>query len=356
MRIESAALTMSSTSVEIKEVEVKESLTSWVDKQQETGAQKGDTVQISEQARQLKVSEAVKEEDEGHLRLSDKDQAKIMLIERMLELFTRKKVHILVPKIKEAKEAKLAIPLDSGERRAGQTWAAQAQSGINARVGWGLSYDYQQKRYEAEKMSFSSAGVIRTADGREIEFAVNLTMSREFYQENSTSLRLGDAARTDPLVINFDGKAANLTETKFNFDLDSDGTGEQISFLTPGSGFLALDKNGDGLIGDGSELFGPATGSGFGELSAYDRDGNQWLDENDPIFDKLRIWTKDEQGRDQLFSLGQKGIGAIFLGNLATPFSIRSGTNAALGEVATTGIFIGEKGTAGTVQQIDLVV
>ena len=77
------------------------------------------------------------------------------------------------------------------------------------------------------------------------------------------------------------------------FDIDADGEEESISYLQGGSGYLALDKNGDGVINDGSELFGTKSGDGFADLAEYDADGNGWIDENDPIFDKLLIWAKD---------------------------------------------------------------
>ena len=62
----------------------------------------------------------------------------------------------------------------------------------------------------------------------------------------------------------------------------SDGRKDNISFVQPGSGFLAVDKNNDGKINNGKELFGPNTGNGFDELAKYDSDGNQWIDESDP--------------------------------------------------------------------------
>lgn len=64
--------------------------------------------------------------------------------------------------------------------------------------------------------------------------------------------------------------AASLTERDFAFDIDLDGHADQIAFVGTGSGFLALDRNGDGEINDGSELFGPESGDGFAELAAYD--------------------------------------------------------------------------------------
>jgi hypothetical protein len=45
----------------------------------------------------------------------------------------------------------------------------------------------------------------------------------------------------------------------------------------------------DGRVNDGRELFGPITGDGFAELAAYDDDGNNWIDENDGIYDNLSI-------------------------------------------------------------------
>jgi hypothetical protein len=89
-------------------------------------------------------------------------------------------------------------------------------------------------------------------------------------------------------------------------------------------------------------------------LAKFDTDGNNWIDENDPIYDKLQIWTKDENGEDQLFSIGQKGIGAICLGSADTQFSLKDGSNSTLGQIRQTGIFLREDGTAGTIQHIDV--
>ncbi|MGB4302358.1 MAG: hypothetical protein WBJ34_00965, partial [Syntrophomonadaceae bacterium] len=200
-----------------------------------------------------------------------------------------------------------------------------------------------------------AAGQVKTADGRTIDISVQLNMSRTFYSHQSISIRAGDAVLTDPLVVNFDGPAAALTERNFQFDLDCDGKPDQISFVRPGSGFLALDRNGDGVINDGSELFGPQTGNGFLELAAYDEDGNGWIDEADEIFDCLRIWTRDAQGNEVLFALGEKGIGAIYLGYADTQFSMRDSHNQENGQLRSTGIFLRENGGVGSIQQVDLL-
>src|SRR6185295_8479743 len=133
---------------------------------------------------------------------------------------------------------------------------------------------------ESERTSFQAQGVVETADGRSIKFAATLNLQREF-QSSSTTVQAGNT--TDPLVVNFGGSSATLTAAKIAFDLNSDGKPENISFVTGGSGFLVLDRNGDGKATNGRELFGPQTGSGFAELASYDADGNGWIDEGDPV-------------------------------------------------------------------------
>ena len=53
-----------------------------------------------------------------------------------------------------------------------------------------------------------------------------------------------------------DSNITSISDQKFKFDINADGKEDDISFVGKGSGFLALDKNGDGKINDGSELFG----------------------------------------------------------------------------------------------------
>jgi len=159
----------------------------------------------------------------------------------------------------------------------------------------------------------------------------------------------------DPLVINLNTNIASLSDQKFEFDIDNDGILDTISSLNEGSGYLALDKNADGVINDGTELFGTDSGDGFKDLAAYDADGNGWIDEADPIFEKLLIWTKDECGQDKLYHLTEKGVGAICLSNASTDFSLKSvKDNATNGAIRSTGIFLYENGTAGTLQHLDI--
>lgn len=209
---------------------------------------------------------------------------------------------------------------------------------------------------EAEQTAFCGSGSVTTADGRQIDFNVQLEMSRSFMQQTNLVER-EQIKLHDPLVINFGGDPTTLTDQKFYFDIDSDGKKDSISFVSQGSGFLALDKNQDGIINDGSELFGTQSGDGFKDLARYDKDGNGWIDEADEVFNQLKIWTKDEHGKDVLMNLKEAGIGAIYLGNVDTQFSLNQAqTNATNGIIQKTGIYLKESGEAGTVHHIDLAV
>lgn len=209
---------------------------------------------------------------------------------------------------------------------------------------------------EKEATTFDTKGTVKTSDGREISFTLSLAMSRSFIEETQISEKLDEVMTFyDPLVINMDVPTAAVTDQKFLFDIDQDGTQEEISTLAKGSGFLALDKNGDGIINDGSELFGTKSGDGFKDLSAYDLDGNGWIDENDAIFECLRVWTKDMNGKDVLLSLKEADIGAIYLGHVSTGFDLKDAeTNDTHARIQSTGVFLHEStGVAGTIQHVD---
>lgn len=208
---------------------------------------------------------------------------------------------------------------------------------------------------EHESSEFSSTGKVLTADGRSLDFSLELCMSRDYACERTT-VSSGTVALRDPLVLNFDGKAAELEGKRFAFDLDADGKTEAIPGLGSGSGYLAIDRNGDGRINDGSELFGTRSGDGFAELAALDGDGNHWLDEADAAFSTLRIWQRDASGQESLGSLRERGVGALYLGSARTPFALTDGENRLLGQSRASGIYLNEDGSAGSLQQIDLAV
>lgn len=202
-----------------------------------------------------------------------------------------------------------------------------------------------------EHTAFQSTGTVVTADGRTLHFGMSLEMSRSF---EKAFVNVGsEAIFTDPLVINMDTDAASLSDVSFYFDLDCDGVAENISSLDGASGFLALDKNGDGKINDGSELFGAQSGDGFADLARYDQDGNGWIDENDEIFSKLRVWTRCGDGESKLLTLKEADVGAIFLGSSATQFGLTDASGEDKAVIRSTGFYLKESGSTGTIQHVD---
>ncbi len=207
---------------------------------------------------------------------------------------------------------------------------------------------------EQEHTSYETTGVVKTADGREISFNLSVEMSRSFEAYYERTYEQKAINFCDPLVINLDDNIANLSDQKFYFDLDCDGVEEYVSKLSQGSGYLALDENKDGKINDGNELFGTKSGDGFGDLTIYDEDHNGWIDENDAIWEQLKIWTTDEEGNDILYTLKEAGVGALCLQRAATDFSLNNEENVVKGAIRSTGIFMYENGQVGTMQHLDL--
>ncbi|RPH53022.1 MAG: hypothetical protein EHM85_00635 [Desulfobacteraceae bacterium] len=359
MKIDTFAIAMTSQRKSSEVYTKNESLRVWVDEKNKSNSNTEpanilkNLIHLSQKAmccsKDTSAQEVESPEEVALFDIPEKEKQKIRLIEKILEALTGKHIKIRIPERTAAKKENVDLP-SSNE----QTFSAQV--GQPERQGWGLVCENHESYQETEKISFTAAGIIKTADGENINFETQLNMSRQFITENHISIRAGDGLFVDPLVINYSGMAAELTESKFSFDLDSNGTEDQISFVSSGNGFLAADTNRDGIINNGTELFGPQTGNGFNELAQFDDDNNKWIDESDSIFNKLRIWTKDENGNDNLFALGQVGIGAIYLGNIETDFTIKNQVNESLGQIQKTGIFIKENGIAGTIQQIDLIV
>ncbi len=343
MKIESSNIQMAAQTTQQKTLSVSEQLEIWVDKNAADANKTANAITITDS---LSLASSKEVQAEALFELSPEDENKIKLLNKLLESLTGKKFKFVIPKafFKRAASNQPTYEAPSPQQ-------AQPQQ----RQGWGLSYQKHESYSEQASLSFEATGTIKTADGKSISLQLNLNMSRSFASESHLSIKAGDAL-IDPLVINYDGSGVSLDNQKISFDIDNDGKENSISFVKNGSGFLAFDKNKDGIINNGSELFGPASGDGFLELSAFDSDQNMWIDENDEIYNSLRIWTKDENGNDQLFALGEKGVGAIFLGSLNTPYELKSSSNELHGKIQKTGIFLKEDGGAGTIHHVDLSV
>ena len=277
------------------------------------------------------------------------EDPRLRVLRLTLELLTGRRIPVAVfhPAGPDGSAMQLHGP-DGAPAAAGQPDAERA--------GWGMEYDYYQSHAEQESINFSAAGLVVTAEGQKIALSFDLLMQRQSFMESHVHLQAGDARLVDPLVINFSGQGTRVGDVRVSFDLDLDGRQEEFTFVAPDSGFLALDRNNDGQINDGAELFGPVSGHGFAELADLDADSNGWLDENDPIFAKLKVWMADQAGKQRLASLAEMQIGALLLTPLDTQFTLADSNGSPLGRIRQTSLALLEHGAAASVQEIDLVV
>jgi hypothetical protein len=284
----------------------------------------------------------------------------LLMIKQMVEFLTGKEVRVFDM---QSFSADMRHAEASSTTVSAATSSASSSTASNSgRAGYGVEYDYHAVYEEIEQTSFSAEGTVLTADGQTFSFQLDLQMTRQYREETNVSVRAGDAVRQDPLVVNFGGTAAQLAaqaSQRFSFDLNNDGHAEALPLFTSGSGYLALDLNGNGRIDSGKELFGPQSGNGFAELARLDTDGNGWIDESDADFKNLSVWTpgsETEGSNGTLQSLAKLGIGALGLAHVASPFALRGNGNEDLGIIKASGLYLTEDGKAGNLQEIDLTV
>lgn len=291
------------------------------------------------------LSKSLAEAEEAY-GLDDSDDnldPRLSLIKRLIELYTGRKIEIINQSAVDDDTAVSAYSSNNSD-------AANA----DALAGWGVSYAFQEAYSESEQTGVAIKGIVRTTDGQEIAFNLNIQMSRSYVEQTGISLSLGDAARIDPLVVNFNGTAAQLSDWKFGFDLNADGVLENFPFVAPGSGILVFDKNGDRQVNDGRELFGPSTGNGFAELAVLDEDKNKWIDENDSAYAMLSIWQRDQVGNEALVPLAQTNISALNVGYIDSPFDLTDQKNNLQVQILRTSVYLSNAGGAGFLQQLDV--
>ncbi|NLY16166.1 MAG: hypothetical protein GXZ05_07260 [Gammaproteobacteria bacterium] len=133
----------------------------------------------------------------------------------------------------------------------------------------------------------------------------------------------------DPIILDLDGNGLQTVGLASNiyFDHNGDGILSKTGWVGEGDALLIWDRNSNGLIDNGAELFGDFTpmpdGSlapnGFAALAALDANGDGILDASDPAFAELKLWVDSDQnavtGEGELISLTDAGIASLNLGS-----------------------------------------
>ena len=165
-----------------------------------------------------------------------------------------------------------------------------------------------------------------------------------------SSAQLAALLSVTPLVLDLDGNGVGTQPAGQGavFDLTGTGTATPVGWVAGGDGLLAMDRNGDGRIGDGRELFGTVTplpdgrpaGNGYAALAALDANGDNRVDAVDPAFAELRVWIDANHNGvsdpGELRSLVSAGIASLSLEHVAADRQDHGNTVGLVGHYTTT--------------------
>jgi|GEM_PF-4960638 len=167
----------------------------------------------------------------------------------------------------------------------------------------------------------------------------------------------------DPLIIDLDRDGIETTSVSATnpvmFDLDGDGIKTATGWVSSDDGFLVLDRNGNGVIDNGKELFGDATPliaggtahDGFDALRDLDSNGDGQFDANDAQFNNVRLWQDLNQDgisqANELSTLASLGIASLDTGSTVHALTLDNGN-----QLADLGTYRRVDGTTGDLGQI----
>ena len=147
-------------------------------------------------------------------------------------------------------------------------------------------------------------------------------LNLKFKQTTSSEERIGISLeelgikKVDPLVLDLDGSGVKLTEAGKGaiFDITADGKLDNTAWVKGNTALLTYDRNGNGVVDNGSELFGDQNGAahGFAELAKYDSNRDSVINILDPVFKALKLY-RDLNGdgkmtRNEFSTLNEMGI------------------------------------------------
>ncbi len=347
MQISAATVSLSSSHVLSERVERSEKIDAWVERP-------AATVGLSDAARaagQLAAEPAPdpSASSAGATPTLEEEAAGDPLLNTLLLLLkamTGRKVELLDPKELDADQEEALAEL-------------RAEAGAMAppdRAGWGVIVERKETRESFERTDVHISATLKTEDGRTLKLDLKRMQERFERKESVETLRFGDAAAPvkDPLVLDFGLPGTSTTHDGPLLDLDLDGDLERLPGLGPTSAWLVDDRDGDGSLTDGSELFGPTTNDGYSELARLDQDGNGFVDAGDAAWSRLALWEHTPDG-GRLVALASRGVGALFVGSVSAAFQLRGPDGQPSAQQRAMSFWVGENGAVGSTRRVDLL-
>jgi len=204
MKIQSSDIQMTSQHIAVKEESKSESLKVWVGNQRPDFEKMGeglqlltrDNVDLSQQARsathgQGNQTRSVRSREDDDAAAASNPVSKFISV--LMELLTGKKIKLtrVSPQVENVDPEKAAELTQAASQAAALSQPQTTPQQPVAPMGFGLEYNAQQTTLEAELMSFSTKGVVRTTDGKQVDFSLEFTMQRVVATEQTTSIRMG---------------------------------------------------------------------------------------------------------------------------------------------------------------------
>lgn len=192
----------------------------------------------------------------------------------------------------------------------------QYQDSMSAELAispWSADFSYARSM----ELEFDMRGEFVDSSGQRVSVEAHVEV--EVQVQASVHVQNGPPQQmADPLYLDIDGNgSASLTsaEDGILFDINGDGAMERSAFVRGSDVFLAYDRNGNGLIDSGKELFGDQNGAvnGFAELAKFDSDANGLIDSRDAVYSNLSGARLDKSGNLEMLSLAELGVSSISL-------------------------------------------
>ena len=143
----------------------------------------------------------------------------------------------------------------------------------------------------------------------------------------------GMTGQRDPLILDLSTTGSGVSFTSFalsnvHFDLDSDGFAERTGWINSTSGFVVMDRNGNGTIDNGTEMFGDNFQNGFTAIGALDSNSDGKISSLDTDYANLRIWQDVNldgvSQASELKTLADAGVVSIGLANTTYGHTFRN--------------------------------